>query len=91
VVPPCLTAAEMKRTDVRILTAGGNHLKTTTNGVVVPDYAKVQGILIGVVAAFLIIITLIGPECVSCPPCPSKYRTFSPAPCPSLEDTEIIN
>ncbi|KAJ7290386.1 carboxylic acid transporter [Mycena rebaudengoi] len=28
----------------------------------VPDYAKVQGILIGVVAAFLVFITVIGPE-----------------------------
>ncbi|KAF8873013.1 carboxylic acid transporter [Gymnopilus junonius] len=28
----------------------------------VPDYAKVQGILIGVVAAFVFIVTLIGPE-----------------------------
>ncbi|KAI0667769.1 MFS general substrate transporter [Trametes maxima] len=29
---------------------------------VVPDYATVQGILIGVVAAFVLIITIIGPE-----------------------------
>jgi len=29
---------------------------------VVPDYATVQGILIGVVAAFVIFITIIGPE-----------------------------
>ncbi|KAF8889142.1 carboxylic acid transporter protein [Gymnopilus junonius] len=28
----------------------------------VPDYAKVQGILIGVVAAFVFVVTLIGPE-----------------------------
>jgi SHS family lactate transporter-like MFS transporter len=43
-------------------------LKTTIRGKVVPDYAKVQGILIGVVAAFVIFITIIGPECVFPPP-----------------------
>lgn len=32
---------------------------------VVPDYAKVQGILLGTIAAFVIFITTIGPECVS--------------------------
>ncbi|KAJ7438896.1 major facilitator superfamily domain-containing protein [Mycena galericulata] len=46
----------------QIEATGGNHFKTTVNGVVVPDSAKVQGILIGVVAAFLIVVTLIGPE-----------------------------
>jgi len=29
---------------------------------IVPDYAKVQGLLIGIVAAFVIFITIIGPE-----------------------------
>jgi SHS family lactate transporter-like MFS transporter len=29
---------------------------------VVPDYATVQGILIGCVAAFVLVITLVGPE-----------------------------
>jgi SHS family lactate transporter-like MFS transporter len=33
----------------------------------VPDYAKVQGILIGAVVAFIVIITVIGPECVFSP------------------------
>jgi hypothetical protein len=42
-------------------TAGGDHLKTVLNGKVVPDYGKVQGILIGAVAAFVILITIIGP------------------------------
>lgn len=42
-------------------TAGGDHLKTVVNGKVVPDYGKVQGILIGAVAAFVILITIIGP------------------------------
>ncbi|THH18359.1 hypothetical protein EW146_g2604 [Bondarzewia mesenterica] len=45
---------------------GGKNLRTTVirNGVPtnVPDYATVQGILIGVVAAFVIVITIIGPE-----------------------------
>ena len=27
-----------------------------------PDYAKVQGILIGVVAAYVVVLTIIGPE-----------------------------
>ena len=31
---------------------------------VVPDYAKVQGMLLGAIAAFVIFITIIGPECV---------------------------
>jgi MFS transporter, SHS family, lactate transporter len=48
---------------------GGNHLKTTIikNGrpTVVPDYATVQGILLGAISAFVIFITVIGPECVS--------------------------
>jgi len=45
---------------------GGDSLKTyiMKNGirVQVPDYAKVQGILIGAVAAFVLLITIIGPE-----------------------------
>ncbi|KAF8632039.1 hypothetical protein AX15_002083 [Amanita polypyramis BW_CC] len=32
------------------------------NGKVVPDYARVQGIFIGVVAAYVAIITILGPE-----------------------------
>ena len=49
------------------MTAGGDNLKTTIIGAdgtptVVPDYATVQGILIGVVAAFVLFITIIGPE-----------------------------
>ena len=49
------------------LTAGGAHLRTTVtdhNGQPkeVPDYASVQGILIGVVAAFVLVVTIIGPE-----------------------------
>ena len=46
-------------------------MKTTImkNGklTVVPDYAKVQGMLLGGIAAFVIFITVIGPECVSFP------------------------
>ncbi len=52
----------------QIEATGGDHLKTTIikNGVptVVPDYARVQGILIGTVAAYIIFLTVIGPECV---------------------------
>jgi len=46
----------------QIEATGGNNLKTTFKGKVVPDYAKVQGILLGVVAAFVVFITIIGPE-----------------------------
>ncbi|KAG1727821.1 carboxylic acid transporter protein [Suillus lakei] len=50
----------------QIEATGGDNLKTTIikNGVptVVPDYATVQAIFIGVVAAFVVIITIIGPE-----------------------------
>jgi SHS family lactate transporter-like MFS transporter len=45
---------------------GGDNMKTTIiqDGKlkVVPDYAKVQGILLGTIAAFVIFITTIGPE-----------------------------
>ncbi|KZV66848.1 MFS general substrate transporter [Peniophora sp. CONT] len=45
---------------------GGENLRTTVTvkGVTkdVPDYATVQGILIGVVAAFILIVTILGPE-----------------------------
>jgi SHS family lactate transporter-like MFS transporter len=50
---------------------GGDHMKTTIikdgKSEVVPDYAKVQGILLGIMAALVIFITTIGPECVSYP------------------------
>lgn len=46
--------------------AGGQHIKTTietSNGPqVVPDYALIQGIFIGCVSAYVIILALIGPE-----------------------------
>ncbi|KAJ7192423.1 carboxylic acid transporter [Mycena pura] len=45
----------------QIEATGGDHLKTVVNGKVVPNYGKVQGILIGAVAAFVIVITIIGP------------------------------
>ena len=52
----------------QIEATGGDQLKITIfkNGqpMVVADYAKVQGILIGVVAAWIIITTIVGPECV---------------------------
>ncbi|KAF7308755.1 MFS domain-containing protein [Mycena kentingensis (nom. inval.)] len=46
----------------QIEATGGKHLTTTLNGQTVPDYAKVQGIFLGVIAAFVIFITVIGPE-----------------------------
>ncbi|KAJ7444352.1 MFS general substrate transporter [Mycena latifolia] len=45
----------------QIEATGGDHLKTVVNGKVVPDYGKVQGILIGAVAAFVILMAIIGP------------------------------
>jgi hypothetical protein len=53
----------------QIEAVGGQHLKTTIikNGepTVVPNYATVQGILLGAIASFVIFITIIGPEFVS--------------------------
>ncbi|KAF5348521.1 hypothetical protein D9756_009685 [Leucocoprinus leucothites] len=50
----------------QIEATGGEHLRTTitVDGQArdVPDYATVQGILIGVVAAFVLIVTILGPE-----------------------------
>lgn len=50
----------------QIETVGGQHLTTTIvkdgKKIIVPDYAKVQGIFIGAVAAFVVFITIIGPE-----------------------------
>ncbi|KIY44464.1 MFS general substrate transporter [Fistulina hepatica ATCC 64428] len=50
----------------QIEATGGDHLKTTIiedgKETVVPNYATVQGILIGSVAVFLLIVTVIGPE-----------------------------
>ncbi|TFK34319.1 MFS general substrate transporter [Crucibulum laeve] len=50
----------------QIEATGGDNLRTTIlkdgKQQDVPDYATVQGILIGVVAAFVIFITIIGPE-----------------------------
>ncbi|KAK7451730.1 hypothetical protein VKT23_012409 [Stygiomarasmius scandens] len=51
----------------QIEATGGENLRTTRvlpDGTVkdIPDYATVQGILIGVVAAYLLIVTILGPE-----------------------------
>jgi len=50
----------------QIEATGASHLRTTIikNGVPtnVADYATVQGILIGVVAAFVLVVTIFGPE-----------------------------
>ncbi|KAB5592912.1 Carboxylic acid transporter [Ceratobasidium theobromae] len=46
----------------QIEATGGDHLRTTVQGKDVPDYAKVQGIFLGVVAAYLVAVTIFGPE-----------------------------
>jgi MFS transporter, SHS family, lactate transporter len=60
----------------QIEATGGDHLKTTIvvagKSKVVPDYARVQGILIGTVSAYLIFLAIIGPECV-CYPHPDRH------------------
>lgn len=57
---------------------GGDHMKITIikggKPEVVPDYAKVQGILLGAIASFVIFITIIGPECVFIPA--SYFQTW---------------
>ena len=47
------------------LAGGDQHtttIQTSTGPKVVPDYALVQGVFIGIVAAYVIILTLLGPE-----------------------------
>ncbi|KAI0059598.1 MFS general substrate transporter [Artomyces pyxidatus] len=65
-------AAMVASASSQIEAKGGDHLKTTliVNGkpTIVPNYATVQGIFIGAVAAFTIFIVIIGPECVYGPP-----------------------
>ncbi|CAE6449479.1 unnamed protein product [Rhizoctonia solani] len=46
----------------QIEATGGEHLRTTVQGKNVPDYAKVQGIFLGCVAAYLVLVTIFGPE-----------------------------
>ncbi|CDZ98630.1 Major facilitator superfamily domain, general substrate transporter [Phaffia rhodozyma] len=46
----------------QIETTAGESLKTVVEGKTVPDYAKIQGILIGVVAAWTIIFTILNGE-----------------------------
>ena len=52
----------------QIEATGGDHMKTTIvqdgKRTVVPDYARVQGILIGTVAAYILFLVIVGPECV---------------------------
>jgi hypothetical protein len=44
--------------------AGGQEQQIIVDGKLTPDYARVQGIFIGTVAAFTLFMTIIGPECV---------------------------
>ena len=47
----------------QIEAAGGAHLKKiVVNGQLQDDYGTVQGILLATIAAFVIFITIIGPE-----------------------------
>jgi SHS family lactate transporter-like MFS transporter len=50
----------------QIEATGGDHMKTTIikNGrpTVVPDYARVQGILVGIASLYIIILAIVGPE-----------------------------
>jgi SHS family lactate transporter-like MFS transporter len=49
----------------QIEATAGSHLRTSVNGTDVPDYATIQGIFIGCVAAFTIFMVIIGPEYVA--------------------------
>lgn len=46
------------------LLAGGAHQTTIVDGKETPDYATVQGIFIGVICAFTLLMIIIGPEYV---------------------------
>ncbi|KAH8822624.1 major facilitator superfamily domain-containing protein [Flagelloscypha sp. PMI_526] len=46
----------------QIEATGGEHIRTIVKGKDSPDYATVQGILIGCVAAFILVVTIFGPE-----------------------------
>jgi SHS family lactate transporter-like MFS transporter len=56
--------------------AGGENMRATVQGQDVPDYAKVQGIFLGVVAAYLIAVTIFGPECVHIGLLLLRYLTY---------------
>jgi hypothetical protein len=43
-------------------TASGERHQSLVNGKLTPEYALVQGIFTGVVAAFTLVMTIIGPE-----------------------------
>ncbi|KAJ7321395.1 major facilitator superfamily domain-containing protein [Mycena albidolilacea] len=55
-------ASMVSSASAQIKATGGEHLKTTIKDMVVPDYANVQGVFIGVVAVFVPFITIIRPE-----------------------------
>jgi len=46
----------------QIEATGGDHQRVLVDGVDTPDYATVQGILVGVVAAYTLFLVIIGPE-----------------------------
>ena len=47
-----------------LLAAGGDNLRIIFRGKNVPDYGTVQGIFMGCTSAFLVVMTIIGPEYV---------------------------
>ena len=55
-----------------------------------PDYAKVQGILIGVVAAYVVVLTIIGPENHGSHFEKAKTAFEEGAGADELEDEEIL-
>jgi len=46
----------------QIEAVGGDHHKILVKGKLLPDYAFVQGVFIGVVAAYVVVVTILGPE-----------------------------
>lgn len=55
----------------QIESTAGDRLRTTLNGVDIRDYAKVQGILIGVVCIWTIIVRFLFASSFGLCPCPS--------------------
>lgn len=71
--------------DVWSVLAAGNHLRTNiiVDGVLknVANYATVQGIFIGVIAAYVVVVTIFGPEYVVCFFCYSRVDHEVASPC----------
>ncbi|EJD45664.1 MFS general substrate transporter [Auricularia subglabra TFB-10046 SS5] len=46
----------------QIEATAGEHVRMTIRGAYVPDYGKVEGIFVGIAAAFTLVLTVLGPE-----------------------------